>query len=161
MNTANWWKRMALGLDIWNYKQHLLLHIVIFVFTGWDSHFCTALICVFVSILMDLVCLSFGHFSKLFFWCQQSYWRDSRLIVRSSHKKLVQWLVKLPQHYYKWYGLSTFSFKKYLWEVWSTLLSSGRFHNWYTDLIYLCTYAMLYKVNWIMDRHKSTCTKKI
>lgn len=36
MNTANPWKRMEHGLDIWNCKQLLLLHIVIYAFIGWD-----------------------------------------------------------------------------------------------------------------------------
>lgn len=36
MNTANPWKRMEHGPDIWNCKQLLLLHIVIYAFIGWD-----------------------------------------------------------------------------------------------------------------------------
>lgn len=98
MNTANWWKRMAHGLDIWNYKQLLLLRIVIYVFTGWDSPFHAALICVLVSILMEL-------------------------------------LVKLLQHYYKLIWIVYFQFQ-------IVLLSSGRLYNWYTNPIYLCTYAI-------------------
>lgn len=35
MNIVNQWKRMAHGLDIWNCRQLLLLHIVIYAFTGW------------------------------------------------------------------------------------------------------------------------------
>ncbi|KDO79147.1 hypothetical protein CISIN_1g030016mg [Citrus sinensis] len=34
MNTANPWKRMEHGPDIWNCKQLLLLHIVIYAFIG-------------------------------------------------------------------------------------------------------------------------------
>lgn len=36
MNTANPWKKTACGREIWNCKQLLLLHIVIYAFIGWE-----------------------------------------------------------------------------------------------------------------------------
>lgn len=39
MNIVSQWKKMAHGLDTWNCRQHLLLHIVIYAYIGWALFF--------------------------------------------------------------------------------------------------------------------------